>query len=58
MLFMVIENFTGAAFIYRRFPDKGRLAPAGLNYVAGWVDEKFEKCFQLMEAENENLIEE
>jgi hypothetical protein len=25
------------------------LAPEGLNYISSWVDEKLERCFQLME---------
>ncbi|HEX6283369.1 MAG TPA: DUF3303 family protein [Pyrinomonadaceae bacterium] len=35
--------------IYRRFREQGRLAPEDLNYVSSWVDERFEKCFRLME---------
>jgi hypothetical protein len=39
MLFMVIEHFRGgdAVPVYRRFRDRGRLAPDGLRYVASWV---------------------
>lgn len=51
-LFMVIEHFRPgrAPEIYRRFREKGRMAPAGLRYVSSWVDLEFERCFQLMEA--------
>jgi len=33
MLFMIIENYRGgdAAPVYRRFRERGRLAPPGLN---------------------------
>ena len=60
MLFMVVERFrTGQApEVYRRFRDRGRLAPEGLIYRASWVDLKFERCFQLMEAEDESLVRE
>ncbi len=40
MLFMVIERFRPgrAPEVYRRFRDRGRLAPEGLHYVSSWVD--------------------
>ena len=51
MLYMTIEHFRGgdAAAVYRRFRERGRLAPEGLRYISSWVDEKLERCFQLME---------
>lgn len=51
---MVIENFKNgdAKPVYRRFLEKGRLAPDGLKYVSSWIDEKLEKCFQLMETDD------
>ena len=57
---MVVEQFKDkdAARVYRRFRDKGRLAPAGLNYLSIWVDENFEKCFQLMETDDRKLLDE
>ena len=60
MLFMVIERFHEgrAPDIYRRFRERGRMAPDGLRYVASWVDEAFERCFQLMETDNEALFRE
>jgi hypothetical protein len=58
MLFMVIEHFRPgeAPEVYRRFRERGRMTPEGLRYVSSWVDLKFERCFQLMEAENEALF--
>ena len=60
MLFMIIEHFHEghAADVYRRFRDRGRMAPEGVRYVASWVDLEFERCFQVMEADNEGLIRE
>ncbi len=57
---MIVEHFknNGAAAVYRRFHDKGRLAPEGLNYISSWVDANLQKCFQLMETNDEKLIEE
>jgi hypothetical protein len=58
MTFMVIENFRSgkAPDVYRRFRDRGRMAPEGVRYVSSWVDLGFERCFQVMEAESEALL--
>ncbi len=58
-LYMVIELFKGgdAVPVYRRFRDRGRLAPEGLSYVASWVDTKLERCYQLMETDNRELLD-
>ena len=58
-LYMVIENFRNgdAVPVYRRFRDRGRLAPVGLSYVSSWVNEKLDRCYQLMETENRALLD-
>ncbi len=58
-LYMVVEHFKnkGAVPVYRRFREQGRMAPEGVTYVSSWVDEKFERCFQLMETRDPNLID-
>ena len=43
--------------MYRRFRDHGRLAPQGLTYVSSWVDTQFERCYQLMETEDPQLLD-
>ena len=60
MLYMIIEHFKhqDPAPVYRRFRERGRLAPDGLRYISSWVDEKLERCFQLMETEDSGLLEE
>jgi hypothetical protein len=57
---MIIEHFRNQdpVPVYRRFRDRGRLAPEGLRYVSSWVDEKFERCFQLMETEDPKHLDE
>jgi hypothetical protein len=57
---MIIEHFKNQdpVPVYRRFRDRGRLAPEGLRYVSSWVDEKLESCFQLMEAEDRKDLDE
>ena len=39
MLYMIIESFKHGdpMPVYRRFRDRGRLAPDGLQYVSSWV---------------------
>jgi hypothetical protein len=60
MLFMIIEHFRPgqAPAIYRRFRDRGRMMPEGLRYVSSWVDLDFQRCYQVMETENENDLKE
>ena len=60
MLYMIVEHFKNRdpVPVYRRFFDRGRLAPDGLQYVSSWVDEKIERCFQLMETADRNFIDE
>ena len=57
MLYMVIERFKDAPGIYKRFREKGRMTPDGLNYISSWIDRDFKTCWQLMETEDENLFE-
>ncbi len=55
---MVIEKFKDATTIYRRLRDRGRLMPDGLRYVDSWVSADLSHCFQLMEADREDLFRE
>ncbi len=59
MLYMVIERFKNrdARAVYRRFGEKGRMAPAGLTYVESWVETNFDRCFQVMDCEDANPLE-
>jgi hypothetical protein len=58
-LYMVVETFRhgDAVSVYRRFRDRGRLAPDGLTYVSSWVDQELRRCFQLMETEDRLLLD-
>jgi hypothetical protein len=60
LLYMIIERFRNRdpLPVYRRFRERGRLAPEGLEYVSSWVDEKLEICFQLMEAPDVSCVNE
>jgi hypothetical protein len=58
-VYMVVETFRDgdAVPVYRRFRDRGRLAPDGLAYLGSWVDEPMHRCFQLMETEDRALLD-
>ena len=56
---MVVETFThGAAPVYERAAERGRLLPDGLRYMDSWVDEDLGRCFQLMETDDARLLDE
>jgi hypothetical protein len=59
-LYMIVEHFKNkdAAPVYRRFRDRGRMAPVGLTYISSWIDEKLERCYQLMETTDRALLDE
>ena len=44
---MVIETFRNgdALPVYRRFRDRGRLAPEGLSYVTSFVTPDLKRCY-------------
>lgn len=54
MLYMIIEHFKRGdpLPVYRRFRDRGRLAPDGLRYVTSWVTTDYRRCFQVMECDD------
>ena len=56
--YMVVEHFKDAPAVYRRFRDYGRLAPEGLVYLASWIDDNIERCYQLMETHDPRLLDE
>jgi len=60
MLYMVIERFKdgNAEPVYQRFRERGRLMPPGLSYVSSWVEQSFNRCFQLVECEDAESLRE
>jgi hypothetical protein len=56
--YMVIERFRhGAGPVYRRAAERGRLLPDGVAFLDSWVDERLDRCFQIMEADDPGLLE-
>jgi len=58
-LYMVVEHFKNgnAVPVYRRFRESGRMMPEGLAYVSSWVDDKLERCYQVMETHDRALLD-
>ena len=59
MLYMVVERFKdgNAGPVYRRLEQEGRLMPPGLEYRGSWVERSMDRCFQLVECEDPELLE-
>jgi Domain of unknown function (DUF3303) len=59
MLFMVVERFKDRdpRPIYRRLEERGRQMPEGLKYIDSWIEPNFDRCFQLMEADDLTLFQ-
>lgn len=60
MLFMIVEHFKNAdpVPVYRRFLERGRLAPEDVLYVGSWVTPDLSRCFQIMDAPNRARLDE
>ncbi|OAL47439.1 hypothetical protein IQ07DRAFT_116213 [Pyrenochaeta sp. DS3sAY3a] len=60
MLFMVIERFRDGnpRPVYERFQSQGRLAADGLKYISSWVSEDLTTCYQVMETDEKDLLDE
>ena len=55
---MVVEQFTsGPLPVYQRAGERGRMLPDGLIYVDSWIDERLDRCFQLMETDDPALFD-
>lgn len=59
MLFMIIEHFADGdpGPVYRRFRERGRLAPEGLEYRGSWVTSDLARCYQVMECDERSLLD-
>lgn len=60
MHFLVIERFRNGdpKPVYRRFRERGRLAPPGLEYVGSWVTTDLTTCYQVMQCADRSLLDE
>jgi hypothetical protein len=60
MRYMIVEHFRDGdpVPVYERFRARGRMAPAGLRYIDSWITEDLTRCYQLMESDAEELLQE
>ena len=57
MRYMVVERFVhGPRPVYERAEREGRMLPEGLTYVDSCIDERLDRCFQLMETDDPSLF--
>lgn len=56
MLYMVIEHYQDTQAVYDRFREKGRMMPAGVRCVSSWVSIDGGTCYQINEADSEELL--
>jgi hypothetical protein len=60
MQYMVIEKFYPERIreLYKRFEEKGRMLPEGVQYINSWINEDVTLCYQVMEAESISNLQE
>jgi len=60
VLYMIIERFKNRdpVPVYRKFRDKGRMAPEGLTYMSSWITEDMDRCYQVMECDDRRILDE
>lgn len=57
--YMVIETYKPGCKdkVYERFNEKGRMLPEGLAYINSWLEKDGDRCFQLMETNDQSLFQ-
>lgn len=60
MTYLIIERFypEKVRALYERFEKEGRLLPEGVQYLHSWIDEAVETCYQVMESESLDKLQE
>jgi hypothetical protein len=60
MQFMIIEHFRKHQLkeMYNRFETNGRMLPEGVQYINSWIDENVSTCYQVMESDSVEKIQE
>jgi Domain of unknown function (DUF3303) len=60
VLYLIIEHFRDGdpVPVYRRFRERGRLAPDGLECRGSWITEDLRRCYQVMECDDRRLLDE
>ncbi len=60
MFYMVIERFHPGKVqdIYKRFDEKGRMMPEGVEYINSWINTDVSICYQVMKSPSEEKLQE
>ncbi|WP_028980838.1 DUF3303 domain-containing protein [Sporocytophaga myxococcoides] len=60
MLYMIIERFHPgkAKEIYQELDKAGRKIPEGVHYINSWIDEDLTTCYQVMESDSDEKMQE
>ena len=60
MLYFIIEQFHPGKVkeLYQRFEEKGRMMPEGVSYINSWINKELTVCYQVMEADDINKLQE
>ncbi|MFK7907820.1 MAG: DUF3303 domain-containing protein [Chitinophagales bacterium] len=60
MRYLTIETFHKGKVkaLYQRFAEKGRMMPEGVEYINSWIDEPIEVCYQIMESDSLEKLQE
>ena len=59
MQYMIIEKFHEGKVkaLYQRFEEKGRMLPDGVKYIDSWISEDVTVCYQLMESDTQEKLQ-
>ena len=56
MIFMIIEQFRDVKLLHERFKSDGRMLPANVRYQMSWIDAVTNRCYQVMEAPDQESL--
>ncbi|MGZ3922369.1 MAG: DUF3303 domain-containing protein [Flavisolibacter sp.] len=58
MQYLIIERFKQGKVkqVYERFEEQGRLMPHGLHFLNSWITEDVAVCYQVMETDDRNKL--
>ena len=60
MKYLIIEHFKKDKILelYQRFDQNGRMLSGGVKYINSWIDENIQICYQIMESESLEKLQE
>ena len=60
MQYLIIEKFYPERIheLYKRFDEKGRMLPEGVQYINSWINEDVSVCYQVMESPTMEKLQE